>query len=216
LKLSTQLARTAAYIDGFNLYYGALRGTPYKWLDLHRMCELVVPHGHQITLIKYFTAYVKPTPADPTVDRRQKSFLTALRAYRPAIERVFGRFTIGEATVEPLDPALPRRVRGRKPSEKGTDVNLAVHLLHDAWHNRYDVALVVSNDTDLEEAIRLVRTDCGKKVGLVPPVCVGNRKVSDRLLRVTDFQRELRPATLAAAQLPNPIPGTRLHKPPTW
>jgi uncharacterized LabA/DUF88 family protein len=211
----SQPIRTAVYIDGFNLYYGAVRGTPYKWLDLLAMCELIVPHDHQIVLLKYFTAYVKPTPSDPTADRRQKSYLQALRAYRPSIQMIFGRFTIGEATVEPLDPTLPRRVRGRKPSEKGTDVNLAVHLLHDAWLDRYDTALVVNNDTDLEEAIRLVRTDCGKKVGLVPPICTG-RYASDRLLRATDFQREIRTATLAAAQLPDPIPGTRYGKPASW
>jgi uncharacterized LabA/DUF88 family protein len=207
--------RTAVYIDGFNLYYGAVRNTPYKWLDLRRMAELVAPHDHRIDVLKYFTAHVKPTRTDPTADQRQKLYLTALRAHRPDISMIFGRFTIGEATVEPLDPTLPARVRGRKPSEKGTDVNLAVHLLHDAWLDLYDAALVVSNDTDLEEAIRLARADCGKKVGLVPPICNG-RKVSHRLLKATDFQRELRTTTLAAAQLPNPIPGTKLHKPPTW
>tara|TARA_R110002072_G_scaffold29206_4_gene92759 strand:- start:564 stop:863 length:300 start_codon:yes stop_codon:yes gene_type:complete len=26
--------RTCVYVDGFNLYYGALKRTPYKWLDL--------------------------------------------------------------------------------------------------------------------------------------------------------------------------------------
>ena len=213
--MSATPIRTAVYIDGFNLYYGAVRNTPHKWLDLRRVAELVAPHGHLIALIKYFTAHVKPTLRDPGVGQRQKSYLTALQAYRPEIKFIYGRFTIGEATVEPFDQTLPPRVHGRKPSEKGTDVNLAVHLLHDAWLDQYDAALVISNDTDLEEAIRLVRADCGKKVGLVPPISNG-RKVSHRLITATDFQRELRTATLAVAQLPNPIPGTNLHKPATW
>lgn len=49
--------KTWAYIDGFNLYYGAVKDTPYRWLDLSRMCQLLLP-GHQIAKIKYFTARV--------------------------------------------------------------------------------------------------------------------------------------------------------------
>jgi uncharacterized LabA/DUF88 family protein len=41
--------------------------------------------------------------------------------------------------------------------EKGSDVNLGVHLVNDAWLNRYDCAVVVSNDSDLAEAISLVK-----------------------------------------------------------
>ena len=34
---------THVYIDGFNLYYGALKGTPYKWLDLEALCRKLMP-----------------------------------------------------------------------------------------------------------------------------------------------------------------------------
>jgi hypothetical protein len=38
--------RTIVYIDGFNLYYGAVKGTPYKWLDLKSVCQkLLDPHN---------------------------------------------------------------------------------------------------------------------------------------------------------------------------
>ncbi len=47
--------KTWVYVDGFNLYYGALKGTPHKWLDLSRMSVLLLP-GYQITKIKYFAA----------------------------------------------------------------------------------------------------------------------------------------------------------------
>jgi hypothetical protein len=33
--------QTTVYIDGYNLYYGALRGTPYKWLDVVRLFETI-------------------------------------------------------------------------------------------------------------------------------------------------------------------------------
>lgn len=49
--------RTAVYVDGFNLYYGSVKGTPYKWLDLGRLCSLLLP-GDQIVYLKYFTAEI--------------------------------------------------------------------------------------------------------------------------------------------------------------
>jgi hypothetical protein len=52
------------YVDGFNLYYGALKGTPYKWLDIRKLCELLLPNNH-INQIKYFTAMVSARPHDP-------------------------------------------------------------------------------------------------------------------------------------------------------
>ena len=54
--------RTNVYVDGFNLYYGAVKGTPYKWLDLRKCCELVFPRN-EIHEIHYCTAIVKDAPA---------------------------------------------------------------------------------------------------------------------------------------------------------
>lgn len=33
------MERTNVYIDGFNLFYGALKGSPYKWLNLEALCQ---------------------------------------------------------------------------------------------------------------------------------------------------------------------------------
>ena len=51
--------RTRVYVDGFNLYYGALKGTPFKWLDLVRLAYQLLPAGYSVTKLKYFT--VPPT-----------------------------------------------------------------------------------------------------------------------------------------------------------
>src|SRR5713226_3392268 len=58
------MLRTHVYIDGFNLYYGAVRGTPYKWLDASELCRLLLPQ-HNILKIRYFTAKIKSRPHDP-------------------------------------------------------------------------------------------------------------------------------------------------------
>ena len=44
-----------------------------------------------------------------------------------------------------------------KTEEKGSDVNLALHVLNDAWLDQYDCAVIVSNDSDLAESLRLVK-----------------------------------------------------------
>ena len=56
--------KTSVYIDGFNLYYGALKQTPYKWLDIGKLCQVMLP-AHVIHTIKFFTANVSARPHDP-------------------------------------------------------------------------------------------------------------------------------------------------------
>ncbi len=70
---------THVYIDGFNLYYGLLKGTPYKWLDLERRCDQLLPRN-TITKIHYFTAQVDARPQDPDQPTRQFAYLQALRS----------------------------------------------------------------------------------------------------------------------------------------
>ncbi len=101
-----------------------------------------------------------------------------------------------------------------KTEQKGSDVNLAVHLLNDAWLDKYDCAVVVTNDSDLAEAMRLVKEHHGQKLlGLVTP---GERKTSKQLQQHAYFVRKVRREALAKTKLPPPIPGTTIHKPPQW
>jgi hypothetical protein len=102
-----------------------------------------------------------------------------------------------------------------KVEEKGSDVNLASHLLLDAFQNAYDVAAVLSNDSDLLEPIRIVTAVLGKPVGLLSPVTNPN----PGLCSVSSFIRRISLSDIAACQFPSPISlsdGRLLHKPPTW
>ena len=78
------------YVDAFNLYYGAVKGTPYKWLDIAAMCRMLLPRD-QIHSIKYFTALVDPRSNDPDQPARQRMYLRALRTI-PNLELIFGTF----------------------------------------------------------------------------------------------------------------------------
>ena len=201
--------RTFVYVDGFNLYYGALKGTPWKWLDLPALLATVLQPHHDILTVKYFTARVSGTPADPSKPQRQDVYLRALRRYRPEVEVYFGHFLSHKVRAPLAQPAGGERtVEVIRTEEKGSDVNLAVHLLNDGWLDAYDCAVVVSNDSDIAEAMRLVREHQGKRIGLVTP---GTGRPSRQLMAHADFARHIRPNALRRSQLPDPIPGANIR-----
>jgi uncharacterized LabA/DUF88 family protein len=207
--------RTIVYIDGFNLYYGAVKGTPHKWLDLKTLCQKLLEPRNRIVAIKYFTARVSGAN-DPSKPLRQENYLRALKQHTPEIAVHYGHF-LSHAVKAPLaDPPDngQRFVKVIKTEEKGSDVNLAVHLLNDAWLDAYDCAVVVSNDSDLAESLRLVKQHHRKVIGLIFPRYKGHP--SRELMKYADFVKKIRPGVLASSQLPSPIPCTNLHKPEEW
>lgn len=115
--------------------------------------------------------------------------------------------------------ALPDAVKAQvfTLEEKGSDVNLAVHLINDAWAARFDAAVVVSNDTDLVEPIRIVAQELKKTVFLLtPPSKFGAAKP---LVHVATHQRHIRVSHLRASIFPDPVvaaDGTMIAKPATW
>lgn len=160
---------TNIYIDGFNLYYGALRNTPYRWLNLEALCQLLLPKN-TIGEIKYFTALVSARPNDPDQPVRQQLYLRALRTL-PKVSVHLGHFLTHKVTMALAVPTgqAAQYVKVIKTEEKGSDVNLATHLLHDAHMGRFDTAVVLSNDSDLLEPIKIVRRELHKQVGILNP-----------------------------------------------
>ena len=100
-----------------------------------------------------------------------------------------------------------------KAEEKGTDVALATHLLHDAHRNDYDTAVIISNDSDLIPPIHVVREDLHRLVGLICP----HRHVSSALAREVDFYKQIRTGVLRVSQFPEVLTDGRgeFHKPPS-
>jgi uncharacterized LabA/DUF88 family protein len=209
------VVRTIVYIDGFNFYYGSLRKTPYRWVNPEKLCRLLLSPKNQIVEVKYFTALVSARPNDPNQPVRQQLYLRAL-ATVPTISVHLGHFLSHEVTMaRVVPPGKPAEfVKVIKTEEKGSDVNLATHLLHDAHCNRFDVAVVVSNDSDLLAPIKIVRKELGKKVGVLNP----QKRPSRALLPHLDFIKPIRTGALAAAQFPNQL--TDAHgtftKPGVW
>lgn len=187
---------TFVYIDGFNFYYGALRKTPYRWVNVRKLCELLLPKN-TVAEIKYFTALVGARPNDPDQPVRQQLYLRALKTL-PGLSVHYGHFLTHEVTMPLVAvPGRPQQyARVIKTEEKGSDVNLATHLLNDAHMGRFEVAVVISNDSDLLEPIKIVRQQLGKKVGILNP----HRNPSRALLPHIDFIKPIRTGVLQASQ----------------
>ena len=207
--------RTFVYVDGYNLHFGALRRTPYRWLDLQKLCQLMLVAHNRIDKIKYFTAYVTQRPQDPLQPARQQAYLRALKTIHH-LEVILGHFLTHEVNMPlagtPVGQAM-KYVKVLKTEEKGSDVNLATHLVHDAHLDRFDLAVIVSNDSDLLEAVKIVK-GLRKQVGVLNP----HPNPSRVLLREATFMKPIRQGPLSASQFPGQIAdatGT-IHKPPGW
>lgn len=203
--------RVAVYVDGFNLYYGALQGhVGRKWLDLRALARRLVRPGSDIVRVTYCTALISPRPHEPDQPQRQQAYLRALRTL-PEAEILLGHFLTSRKVMPRADGA--GTVDVIKTEEKGSDVNLAVRLVADSFLNRYDTALVISSDSDLLEAVRIARAQ-GKVVGVFIPE--GRR--CDVLFRVADFRGKIRPQVIAACQFSNPLTDAQgtFHKPLSW
>jgi hypothetical protein len=231
---------TYVYVDALNFYYGALEGTPYKWLDYEAIARILVPYD-QIGKIRYFTANVKPRGPGDKAHERQAAYLRALDS-NPLVDIVRGYFrqwrALDEKRNRPRDLFRPdlrprflitimlteakrRRTKHHTlarvivPEEKGSDVSLGSYLVYDALKHHFDKALVLSNDSDLKDAVKLAVSE-GLPVGIVNPHKV---PTSAALKREATFEIPFRHEVLARCQLPNVVVGRngkQVRKPVEW
>jgi len=207
---------TNVYIDGFNLYYRALKDTPFRWLDLRRLGEALFPDD-SIHKICYFTALLDTRPGNPGQPRRQLVYLRALNTL-PDVEIHYGAFRSGvkRRPLAERAPGLPSSVLVRDSEEKGSDVNLATRLLVDGFNGEYEQAVVVSNDADFAGAMRYVRDGLGLRVTLVNPDA---RTSSPRdLAAAATYVKRLWRSHLRRSTFPDTITDEVgvITKPPGW
>lgn len=252
--------RARVYVDGFNLFYGALKGTEYKWLNLVELTRRLIPEEYTLERLRYFTARVSGQ-LNPGAPARQQIYLTALKTlpevqvhvgrflaksiWRPLINLPVagkqidahepvsfkaGNYAVGgirtlPVGIYPADSPVKKRPKRKRPmenaviaevhtmEEKGSDVNLAAHLLNDAWKGLFDMAIVISNDTDLVTPIRMVTIEREKPVMVV---CPGRWEIAPQLKKVASHVRHICGAMLKAAQFPDNLPYTTVHRPREW
>jgi uncharacterized LabA/DUF88 family protein len=206
------MQRTYVYIDGFNLYYRLLKKAPqYRWLDIAKLSRAVLREENIVERVNFYTAAVS-AKIDPDAPAKQRIYLNALETL-PEVAIHRGNFLVNDKWVRAKAPeGVPEYVKASVSEEKGSDVNLASHLIRDAFQNRFDVAAVITNDTDLVEPIRIVAQEIGLPVGILSPV----ENPAKSLKQVASFLRHIRPGHLSAAQFPDQIEGTEIVRPESW
>jgi uncharacterized LabA/DUF88 family protein len=206
-------SHTNVYIDGFNLYYGALKGTLHKWLDPLALCGLLFPQN-RIDRIRYFTAIVDARPPDNQQPVRQQTYIRALETIS-CLSVHYGQFQTRKTRM-PLAKPRPggaKTVEVLKTEEKGSDVNLGSHLLMDAFKKDCKVAMVISNDADLKEPVTMAR-ELGVVVGILNPHPRKKRSLDLQ----GNFFKQLRAGPIAGAQFPEELKDANgsFRKPADW
>ena len=147
--------------------------------------------------------------------QRQQKYLRALQTI-PNLTIHYGHF-LPKTKKRPLakPPEIgPRSVKVLDTEEKGSDVNLASYLLMDGFERQCELAVVISNDSDLQLPIEMAHTRLGKRIGVYDP----SSKRSFQLHGAATWYRPLRQGPLRESQFPNILSDTQgtIRKPKGW
>jgi len=205
--------RSIVYLDGFNFYYGAVRGTRHKWLNLESVFRRLRPDD-DLQAIYYFTAPVIG-PKRP----RQECYLRALSTL-PTVRIILGKFKIKEVRCRVVGCSYPGSRFFDAPEEKRTDVNIALQMLDDVHHHRTDRIVLVSGDSDLVPALEMVKVESPhtELIVYVPsrhPV----RGAAIELRTAADKNKTFPLRLLEVCQFPAEVPDGRggiIRKPAGW
>ena len=215
----------------------------WRWLDVRALAEALVQERAdwptaQITRVIYCTARVDATE-NPSSYTDQDVYLKALAAVRSVDHIEFGYYVarVKSAPLAVRQPnGRPRLVTPDWPvmiqdltgaavtdarfmvsvahrEEKGSDVNVASHLLLDVLRGEVDAALVISNDSDLRFPIEQARENV--PIGLVNPTpgqTAGALRASAAIGAGRHFWRKLSVRDFSSHQLPNPAGGYSMPK----
>jgi len=180
------MAKVSFFIDGFNVYHSLIK-------------------HDTLADVFYFSAYAYHKHG---AVKRHKLFVRALE--NTGVKVILGKFK------EKDRYCTSCKSYSKGHEEKQTDVNIAIHLIREAYEGSFDKAILITNDTDLIPAIRMVKNKFPKKrIGILFPI----DRHSNELDSACDFSLRTWKKNLRQCQFPNPytLPdGTVLNKPATW
>lgn len=212
-KMCAMRKRTIVYVDGFNLYYGLLKKTKWRWLDLARFADALAGEEMEVINIRYFTARIKPQDNHDRGPNSQKYYLDALLGSDPRIVIEEGFYLFSKKTMKNANPPPPY-VSVIKSEEKGTDVNIACAMLCDAFRHTADAFVLISGDSDLATPVKLIN-DMGMNIKVANPQprgCKALQSVASTYISIwRDFPRRF--------QLPDVChdrTGRVIRKPAHW
>lgn len=217
--------KTSVYIDGFNLFHGLFKHQRYscsprdKWLDVRSLAERLISEKSRQHQVHFFTANLYRSQRNPDQNLRQDVYLRALASI-PSVFIHRGKHIPVKRTGFPSRPTAKQLQLGSNDlirietfEEKGSDVNLAVQLLDDAWSKSIDCAVIISNDSDFISALNSARRHI--RVEVVSP----QETLSKQLRKSCDAWSILDTTILPECRISNPrvlADGTKLMMPRTW
>ena len=160
--------KAIVYIDGFNLYFGLKASVKFKgkrrltrrsyWLDLQKLAESVVRDA-DLVAVKYFTARIK---GNYQKQLRQNAFLNAVQIHCPKLQIFEGRYLLRRIFCSQcrqhhelfICPSCQNK--NVYPEEKKSDVNVATQMMQDAYENCFDIAYLISSDSDFVPPIKAI------------------------------------------------------------
>lgn len=206
-KKAQKSERVVVYVDGFNLYFGMKEAKLdyYKWLNIRKLIDKLL-QTHQILLeIKYFTSRVNN---NPDKQKRQSTYIEALEGV--GIKIIYGKYQDNYEECNRCGHSW------KLAKEKMTDVNIATEMVIDAFGDKYDMAMLISGDSDLVPPIKAIHTNFPSKRVLVafPPkrhnvsltlVAKGNLIIGKNNILKSQFEEQVLSKN-----------GFKLHIPETW
>ncbi|WP_065497246.1 NYN domain-containing protein [Burkholderia sp. CCA53] len=204
------MTRVMAYVDGFNLYFGlkAAGFKRYYWLDVAALANNLLRPGQRLVTTHYFTARIRDNGRNAADQKRQNDYLEALAAQ--GVQCQFGHY------LDKRRQCYTCQATWMDYEEKMTDVNIAIQLMVDAFDDAFDMALVISGDSDLTTPIRRVRERFPLKRVIVafPP-----KRHSKALMQCANGHLAISESKLRASQLPEQLvkpDGYVLARPAIW
>ena len=204
--------RSIIYIDGFNFYYGVMKDSNDKWLNLEHYFRLL-RQDDDIQKIYYFTAEVSGNAR-----RRQEIYFQALQTLN-LIQMIFGLYKSRQRKCKVANCSNPQK-NYADYEEKRTDVNIALQMLDDAYQNNCDRMIVVSGDSDLVPAVELVKERFPRiQITVYIPSRNSKRGAATELRNAADKNKTLPTALFKNTQFPNSLIGSsgqKINKPSSW
>ncbi|WP_196893758.1 NYN domain-containing protein [Aureivirga marina] len=199
------MEKVAVFIDGFNLYFGLNSKCPtLKWLDVYLLSENLLKPNQTLVAVNYFTARIGNNPSK---EQRQSIYLSAIKNTQASI--IYGHYKSKPKSCKRCGHTWTTN------EEKMTDVNIAMEMVKGAYKDIYDVAILISGDSDLIPPIKSVQQLFSKKVFVVFPPNRHNNSVKN----AADFSMNLGRGKISQSQFPLKITlqnGHNIKKPSVW
>lgn len=216
------MKKVSFFIDGFNLYHAlndySFKGQyiyrKYKWLNLYELAKIYLNDDEIIEKIFYFSSFAK---WDNAKLNRHKQYINALKTTNK-VEFIEGNFKKRHIKCQKCGFII------FKPEEKQTDVNIALYLLKMAFKKEFDIAILLTADSDLIPLINTIKEirDIYNelnhiKIGILPPIKRENQ--CKDLIKLCDFNKTMKENHLKNSQFPYSLidlNGNKLQKPSSW